>query len=373
MILNSKNKHSVSPSKRILSLIMLLFCFCTIVIFTKTKIQNETSSDIVIVIDDVDIQDNSIENVNTNDIKNNNDDIEIIDIVSYYQKHTLDVAEEINALSDEYVSFVIVTDTHGTKNKNNSQNIIRYLLKNTKANRLFHLGDSVSVTWEESDYKLYFNSFNNCKEQVFFALGNHEMSSATNDVSVIYEDLLLDKYYLHGSPDRFYYYFDDIDKQIRYLVINTSDSAYNDVTDEQITWISESVNLPSNDWKLVVFGHMDIMPNDPITGDWISHKAEDVTNALSSTNGTIIGYFCGHEHCDLIQVVNNKFYEVILLNDSCGKDTTFSEITNPERIDGTESEQAVSVVSINTITGDIDIRKIGAGENLTYNYLGISE
>ena len=118
---------------------------------------------------------------------------------------------------------------------------------------------------------------------------------------------------------------------------------------------------------------MDIKPNDPITRDWISYKAEDVTNALSSTNGTIIGYFCGHEHCDLIQVVNNKFYEVILLNDNCSKDTTFSEITNPDRIPETESEQAVSVVSINTETGDVDIKRIGAGENLTYNYLDINE
>ena len=361
MRFNSNNKKSIVTSKIMLSLFMLLLCFCATIVFAKIKKQNETLPDVVL--DDGNLQEN--------DIKNNNDNIEITDIVSYYQKPTLDVAEEINALSDEYVSFLIVTDTHGIQNSNNSQNIVRYLLKNTNANKLFHLGDSVAVTWNEDDYNLYFDSFENCADQVYFALGNHEMTESTDDLRVIYDDLLSGKDYLHGSPERFYYYFDDIDTQTRYLVINTSDSAYNNVTDEQIAWINESVILPSDDWKLIVFGHMGIMPNDPIMGDWISTRSEDITNALSSTNGTIIGYFCGHEHCDLIQVVNNKFYEVILLDDNCRKDTTFSEITNPDRITGTESEQAVSVVSVNTITGDVNIRRIGAGENLTYNYLNL--
>ena len=340
--------------KRLPVLFIALF-FCVISItFIKMKTQSNVESD------DISIDE---------EIINNSDNIEITDIVPYYQNPTLEVAEEINSLSDEYVSFVVVTDTHGIKNSNNSQNIVRYLLKNTKADKLFHLGDSVSVTWKEDDYKLYFEYFENCVDQVYFSLGNHEMTESVDDLRLIYNDLLSDKEYLYGNPERFYYYFDDVDKQIRYLVINTSDFAYNNVTDEQIEWINESVILPSNDWKLIVFGHMDIMPNDPIMGDWISHKAEDVTNALSSTNGILIGYFCGHEHCDLIQKVNDKFYEVILLNDNCEKDTTFDEITNPDRIAGTESEQAVSVVSIDTKTGDVYIRRIGAGENLTYNYL----
>lgn len=340
--------------KIMLAPIILLLCSCVNMTTGETEPQNEVVSDV---------------SLDKELITNNNDNIEIDDIVSYYQEPTLKVAEEVNSLSDDYISFVVVTDTHGIKNSNNSQNIVRYLLKNTKADKLFHLGDSVAVTWNESDYNSYFDSFKDCVDQVYFALGNHEMTESVDDLRVIYDDLLLDKDYLYGNPERFYYHFDDVDKQIRYLVINTSDSAYNNVTDEQIAWINKNVILPTNDWKLIIFGHMDIISNDPITGDWISHESEAVTNALSTTNGTIIGYFCGHEHCDLIQVVNNKFYEVILLNDSCTKDTTFSEIINPDRIAGTESEQAVSVVSVNTVTGDVYIRRIGAGKNLTYNYL----
>lgn len=298
------------------------------------------------------------------------DDIRLEDIVSYYQEPTQNVANEINALGDEYVSFVAVADTHGSNNKNNSQNIIRYLLKNTKANRLFHLGDISAGNWSEHEYRTWFAPFENCIPKVFVALGNHDLSNTTmEDVSVIYDDLLANKNYLYGNPERFYYYFDDTTRKIRYLVINTSDGNQNQVTNNQIDWIADSVQLPSTEWKLIAFGHMDIMPNDPIMNGWNTHSETPITNALSSTNGTIIGYFCGHEHCDLIQKVNDKFYEIMLLNDNCSKDTTFEEITNPERVAGTISEQALSVISINTTTGDVTIMRIGAGENMSYNYM----
>ena len=169
---------------------------------------------------------------------------------------------------------------------------------------------------------------------------------------------------MQGFPEKFYYFFDDVDNQIRYLFINTSDNS-----EEQVNWITEAVKLPTNSWKLIVLGHMDIKPNDPITVDWVAPNAKKFSEAIAATNGIIIGYFCGHEHCDLIQTIDNKFYEVILLNDSCSKDTTFSSITNPNRLVDTISEQAISIVSINTKTGDVYIRRIGAGENLTYNYL----
>ena len=226
--------------------------------------------------------------------------------------------------------------------------------------------------WLESDYKLYFEPFANCIPQVFFALGNHELSNATmEDVSVIYDDLLANKTYLQGNPEGFYYYFDDTGRKIRYLVINTSDGIFNRVTDEQIAWIQESVQLPTSSWKLVVFGHYDIMPNDPITNEWNSNRETKIVNALKTTNGVFIGYFCGHEHFDRIVAVDDSFYQITLLNDSCVKDTEFDVITNPDRTAGTVSEQAVSIVSINTSTGDVTIRRIGAGENMTYNYLDI--
>ena len=297
--------------------------------------------------------------------QNNEDTIKLTDIAPYYQRPTLNVVEELNTLEAEYVSFIVTTDTHGTSNKNNSQNIIRYLLKNTTANKVFHLGDSVKSSWDKSEHLMYFEPLSNCLPQVFYTLGNHETYGSTaEDLSIIYDNLLSNKEYLQGFPEKFYYFFDDVDNQIRYLFINTSDNS-----EEQVNWITEAVKLPTNSWKLIVLGHMDIKPNDPITADWVAPNAKKFSEAIAATNGIIIGYFCGHEHCDLIQTIDNKFYEVILLNDSCSKDTTFSSITNPNRLVDTISEQAISIVSINTKTGDVYIRRIGAGENLTYNYL----
>lgn len=297
------------------------------------------------------------------------DDIRLTDIVSYYQEPTLAVANEIDALDENWVSFIVVTDTHTEHNKNNSQNIIRYLLKHTAANRVFHLGD-ISDSWSESKYKAWFAPFENCMSQLFFALGNHDTwGSTAADRTGMYEDMLADKMYLKGKPENFYYYFDDVARKIRYLVINTSDGGNQVVSATQLSWIRESVQLPSSDWKLVSLGHVDINHNDPISGLGVLTNASDVVNALSSTNGKFVGYFCGHEHQDRIVFINDTIYQTILINDSCRQDTELPNWTNPERTAGTTSEHAVSVVSFNTVTGAVDIRRIGVGTDMEYNYL----
>lgn len=298
---------------------------------------------------------------------------DIENVTSYYREDVLDVATEINTLSNSWVSFVIITDSHGNANRQNSQAIATYLVRNTKANKLFHLGDVSGNSWSETEYSTYFAPLiENCQRQTYFACGNHEwFGNITWDtLQIIYNNFLANKSYLHGTPNHFYYYFDDTAKKIRYLVINTSDGSHNGATQAQVNWITSSVQLPNSSWKLIVFGHMDINPSDPITSSWESGSASALSTAIASTNGTIIGYFCGHEHHDRIIKVNNVFYQVALLNDSCDKDTTFPSITNPDRTAGTTSEQAVSVISINTTTGAVVIRRIGAGQNLSYNYLG---
>lgn len=298
---------------------------------------------------------------------------DIENVVSYYRDDALDVADDINALSSDWISFVIITDSHGTHNKQHSQAIAAYLVRNTKANKLFHLGDVSGNNWSETEYSTYFAPLiENCQKQTHFACGNHEWygGGVTWDtLQIIYNNFLANKSYLHGTPNHFYYYFDDTAKKIRYLVINTSDGSHNGATQAQMDWIASSVQLPDSTWQLIVFGHMDINPNDPITHSWESSQASAFTNAISGTNGMIIGYFCGHEHHDRIVKVNDTFYQVTLLNDSCAKDSSFSEITNPDRTAGTISEQAVSAISVNTTTGAVVIRRIGAGQNLTYNYL----
>lgn len=287
----------------------------------------------------------------------------IDNVVSYYRSEVESVADEINALSSDWTSFVFITDTHNTANENNSQAIINYLLKNTKAKRCFHGGDYCDGDWDSTKYSNWVAPFKQYSRGQFFpAIGNHERFGVpylSTLVEYIYQDFLANKSYLQGALTSFYYYFDDTSRKTRYLVVNTSESSANGMSTTQLNWITNAVALPGTDWNLVVFGHHDIDASN-VTGDWKSTKSAEVTTALSSCNGKIVGYFCGHEHVDQLRLVNNKFYQLISYCDRF-ENADYFEIDNPSRTRGTTSEHTITVVSFNTSTGEVVTRRIGAG------------
>lgn len=300
----------------------------------------------------------------------------IENVVSYFRQDTLAVAEEINTLSDDWQSFAFVTDSH-QNNKWHSAPIVMYLLANTKVKRFFHGGDCIGGSWSDSAYMYYFNQMveNGFTSRIYPVIGNHETFLFGEDtyasLALIY-NTFLQKSGLHGFPENYYYYFDNVPKKTRYLFINTSDTAGNRVTQEQLDWIYSAVALPDSNWSLVVVGHIDIDVTN-ITGQWMSAQSQAVTTAISSCNGHIVGYFCGHEHIDQLRLVNNKFYQCICLCDVFENDNYYNVDNYPVRTVGTATEQVVTVVSFNTATGDVITRRIGAGDEYAWNYKTLQE
>lgn len=297
----------------------------------------------------------------------------IDNVVSYYQQPTLDMVDEINALSDDILPFVVLTDTHTQNNTKHSQAIATYLVKNSKANRLFYLGDISWNLWVQDEYTTFFEPLKTyLANQTYVTIGNHEFfgNSSYDNLQVIYTDFLARKGNLNGNPQHFYYYFDDPVYKVRFIFINTADGGSNAVTSAQKTWLNSALSSITSGWKVVLFGHHDIMPNDPITGKWISSSASYLSNLIGSCAVPVIGYFCGHEHLDRVVKINNKFYQVTLLND-CATKGTDTSIVNPDRTRGTVAEQAVSIVCANLTTGAVEIKRIGAKNpdiDLSYNF-----
>lgn len=292
----------------------------------------------------------------------------ISNVVSYFREDTLSVASEVNALSNEWQSFIFMTDIHSGANQYNSQAIVMYLLSNTKAKQAFFAGDYCASYWNASQYDLYFSTFveSGFASVIYATIGNHEMFTNA-DISVIYDSFLESKSYLHGTAERYYFYFDVPSKKTRFLFINTADTSQNKVTAEQQSWITDCVTLPSSSWNLVVVGHHDIDVNNITTG-WVSNNGAIVTSILSNCNGHVVGYFCGHEHIDQLRLVNNRFFQLISLCDRFENDNYFNVENYPTRVQGTVSEQVVTVVSFNTKTGDVVTRRIGAGDEYAWNF-----
>lgn len=284
------------------------------------------------------------------------DNITLSDVDSSFQSETEALVTTINATNDNTVNFVILTDTHGSSNGQKSQNVVRYLLKNSKADKLFHLGDMVSNLWDKEEFDTYFAPFEYCIPQIYPALGNHEQFGGSG-LTTVYNTFLADKTDITGVPEDIYYYLDDTTHKVRYLVLNTSDGGTNKVSNEQIEWIKSAVQLPTNEWGIVILSHYPFNSiNPPISDDTTMYSSyfEEINNALYTTNGSIISHFCGHVHVDNTSVVDYTYYEQILLNDGV-------------------SGQAISIVSIDLDTSNVTIHRIGVGDDISYNYKDLSE
>jgi len=295
-------------------------------------------------------------------------------VASYFRESTLSVSAELNALSDEWHSFIFITDPHGYGNKNHSQAIGLYLLDNAPVDFLALGGDYFAGAYSEDEYNSYMAQLLNSKKMgnIYAILGNHDAGWQSFDPQqceqAIYDDFLKDKLNVHGNLTENYYYYDDVDSKVRYMFINTSCTAIYKVGDTQISWITQNVVLPDSTWSLWVIGHVPLNRLGGLLS--VSEPENDggaVVSAILNCNGSIIGYLCGHEHIDY-QYYDGDLYHTTLQCDRFENRNYYDGISVIDRVAGTVSEQAVTVVSFNTKTRNVVFRRIGCTRNAVLNY-----
>ena len=282
------------------------------------------------------------------------DTIVLSDVESSLRTATEDVVGIVNTSDANRISFAVITDTHGSANGQNSQNVCRYLLKNSVANKLFWIGDISNTNWSSSEYETFAAPLLNCAEKVYPTLGNHEYfgNSSGNGLSAIYDDFLADKTGLVGAPANFYYYFDDSVRKVRFVVINTSEGAQNATSATQLAWLNNAVQLPDTTWGIIALSHFPLV-SSTTSSEHVASATYDIRDALLSTNGTVIAYITGHRHTDNLHVVDDAFYEFTLDNDS-------------------DSGQVVSVFNIDLLTRTAYMYRIGNGSNTSFDYADVS-
>lgn len=295
----------------------------------------------------------------------------IDNVQSYFRDATLSVANDLNNLSNDWVSLVFITDPHGSGNKQHSQAIGLYLLDNTPVSMIVLGGDYSVSNWSKTQYDNYMSPLleSGKVENIYALFGNHETygDGATAEAkSCIYNDFLQDKEYLVGQLTDNYYYFDDTTRKIRYVFVNTSDGGEYTMSSTQLDWIESNVVLPTTEWSLVVFGHVTLNTMGVPTYSNESNGSS-VVSAINNCNGNIVGYICGHQHIDTLYNDGN-FEHVTLLCDKFENSNYYAGVSVTDREAGTVSEQAVSAISFNTTTRQVVIRRIGAGRNQTMSY-----
>lgn len=288
------------------------------------------------------------------------DSIDLEDVDSSFRTKLTEVVASVNASGQSEIAFAVITDPHSANpSVNKSQNIARYLLKNSKANKLFMLGDYCTTNWSTPAWESFAEPLLNCAEKVYVTLGNHEyFGSTAAGLATIRSDFVNDKTNLTGSTTNFYYYLDDAVHKVRYILINTSETMTNHFSSTQLAWLQGAVQLPTSEWKIIAMSHFPVYRpsegGEMTSNEQVSEGRLAIRDALLSTNGTVIAYLCGHIHADLRHVVDYSFYEQILNCDTNGT--------------------AVTVFNVNLETGIVNEYRIGnRGEDMSFDYDDLPE
>lgn len=283
-------------------------------------------------------------------------------VVSYYQAAALEMANTINGLSSQWQSFVFIPDAHGTGDRNHSQAIAMYLIDNSSVERIVLGGDYCHNGWVRSEYEKYRQPYidNDYALYVCPVIGNHEAfgGKITEAKSCLYADFLKNKTGISGQPKNVYYYIDNTAKKTRFIFLNTSDDGNYSISQKQQEWLVSAVRLPDSSWHFVVCGHVNAGATSFTTLNMAN--ASRVINTIAGSNGNFVGYFCGHQHIDHCGTFNG-FRQTMLLNDKLENTDYYPGYSVTNRSAGQVTEQAVSVVSFNTSTRTVKVRRIGAG------------
>ena len=292
-------------------------------------------------------------------------------VVSYYKDLTSSMRSLIANRNDNWYNFIFVTDPHSNDNAMHSQDIALYLLRNTPNISMMVLnGDYCRDGWDDGYYNQYMTPYLNCevKSKIYATVGNHDFGH----VNRIMTDFLAGKNVKTNNINNGYYYFDDTSRKLRVMFLNTSDDTWLSVGSTQLEWIRTNVQLPGTDWKLIVIGHVNLDPLDLDTlhpsDPWSMSlsNGEAVKETIATCNGTIVGYFSGHQHLDRSDDITSgqrTFRQTMLLCDRLEDGSTYygSEYSY-ERQPATTTEQAISVISVKFKGDDpqVVVSRIGA-------------
>lgn len=291
-------------------------------------------------------------------------------VQSYFRDRLTTVANIIKGMSSQWQSFVVITDVHmGKLQMNHSAEIAMYLLDNTPCDKIITLGDYCNMEWNKKQYQQYMHKFIKAgfRSYVYPVFGNHEtIGGKTVEAKTTLFNDFLSKKDVYGQPTSMYYFWDNTTTKTRFVVINTSDANAYRVGTTQLEWIKTAVNVPDSTWHVLVFGHVNLYDLGGVTVANMQNPAEIIT-AIKTCTGNLVGYFCGHQHIDSTTNANS-FRQTIFLNDRNETTNYYPGYSVIERPKGTLYEQAVSVVSVNTSTKRVEIRRIGAGRSNVYTY-----
>ena len=270
-------------------------------------------------------------------------------------------------------AFIFITDMHLASNQHNSFPLIQMISRQTPITKLFNGGDNdngLRYADNEDDYMR--SAFDG---DIYQVMGNHEYFYPMTGAELYYNYRSRTKDCVCGVQERNYYYVDNIQTKIRYVVLSpfeagrTSEENVRTLyEEEQQTWLTNvALDVPSG-WGIVILIHTlwDINHSDSTLFVTVGGRgAQTYIDALDAYDGEgdILFIIQGHAHKDRMTHTPGGIPAILT---TCDKNipytTPYGAIDNDvDRTTGTINEQAFDVVIFNRVTRKIYAVRIGAG------------
>lgn len=295
-------------------------------------------------------------------------DAEADNIPSYYyaDDYITNKAARINELAQAGDDvFIFISDIHWERNARHSPDLIQYLSTKCNIPKLIDGGDVADGIIQSACDK-YRNVFS---RSIYRTVGNHDRFPPITGKNLYYAFDILNNEQV-GNAFNHYYYVDNVQQKIRYVILNAFyhegdeiGTGWSNYDTEQKSWFSQTaLNLPANDWDVIVITHF-LKTTSYLTGGADIGNAIDSFNAQSGHTGKVLAVFQGHTHWD---GVYHTAGGVPVITITCDKwDLSNETSTIPAegiawREKNTIKEQAFDVVILNREARKFTCVRIGA-------------
>jgi len=314
----------------------------------------------------------------------------------YFENDYLDnKISRINELIQNNIStgdcFAWISDMHYNRaGGHNSPKLLNYIYNNTYIRKLFNTGDDVDrardATLCYSDIKKYFPG------KYYHAMGNHEWfytgGNEINEAFIMYSmDQNDEQDKVYGDAKYQYYYVNNYQQKIRYIMLNWFNPYYYDENDNLITpggmtadqwsWL-ENVAMDVDDgWEIIIFSHAVLLT----TGNGLGVISTSNSNTIklwgivdtfnsNNQNKKVIASFSGHTHSDGAWTSPGGVPFIIITEDNCVPwvdSQGNADLMGFDRTKGTITEQAFDIVVIDRTNKNIHLVRIGGPKHVTFD------
>jgi hypothetical protein len=266
-----------------------------------------------------------------------------------------------------YTNHIVLTDLHSDPTHRPSPKLINHLYEKELFNKIFILGDMVDENNQEYAYSRLVNSdLLKHRNNILFVRGNHDYKCVSTD---IFYDFMRGKDVIFASDEILYcWHYDDNASKVRYIGIDWHPSYPNVNLND---WVTSTVaNIPNGYAYCFIMHHTLQSANSNWEGCYEVYIENLLLNIVDTTNNDFIGFITGHQHLDECVQLPNGAFHTTLMCDYFDEQNYYSYYDYPTRTYGTDSECAITIMSINPFTKDVKFYRVGSCCNANYKTWG---